>query len=79
MSPIVGCVCIMSAIVGCVCIMSNSCIYVLYYMFYYISSLCSGGFVVCDCRHALVRCVRGARQWCASAAAGSVLMLLHHL
>ena len=29
------------------------------YVLYYISSLCSGGFAVCDCRHVLVRCVLG--------------------
>jgi hypothetical protein len=38
------------------------------YFLYYISSLCSGGFCVCVCRHALVRtspvCVRGTSLMC---------------
>ena len=34
------------------------------YVLYYINSLCSGGFVLCDCRYMLVRCVLGARHWC---------------
>ncbi len=32
---------------------------------FYISSLCSGGLTVCECRHELVRCVLGARHLCA--------------
>ena len=33
---------------------------------YYINSLCSGGFTVCDCKHVLVRSVLGAWHWCVS-------------
>ncbi len=40
----------------------NLCICSVLYVLYYISSLCSGGFDVCDCRHVLVQCVLGTRH-----------------
>jgi hypothetical protein len=40
----------------------NLCICSVLYVLYYINSLCSGGFAVCDYSHVLVQCVLGSRQ-----------------